>query len=93
MTLDKIIESLISAVPEMIAMLLVVRLFISAQKDERAAFKDTLKEQATACHVFQQEVVKDTTTALSQNSKALERNTEALGRASDYLRVIRHNGQ
>lgn len=92
MNLEKLLETLINAVPEMVAMIVVVRLFIAAQRDERKAHTDALKDIGLTCHNFQREIVKDTTLALDHNSKALEKNTEALGRAADYLRVIRNNG-
>lgn len=76
---------LIKQAPSTAAIIIVVSIFIKYMITRDAAHGELMREIKTSCHTFMLDVNKESTGALTRNSVALDRNSEALGAVSVHI--------
>jgi hypothetical protein len=68
--------------PSLVVLVILVVLFLRHLKEISAGFERAIKDIGNDCHLFQKETSERTSAALTRNTIALDRNSEALGYAS-----------
>lgn len=84
--MDQWAVELIKQAPSTAAIIIVVSIFIKYMTTRDAAHSALMKEIKDNCHNFMLNMNTDTTEAMARNTVALDRNSEALGAASVYLK-------
>lgn len=79
--------------PYVLCLMIVVWFFLNYLKDMSTRHSETMKQITDEFHRNYKELYADATGTLLKNSLALDRNTEALGMAGNYLRKQLPNGQ
>jgi hypothetical protein len=80
--MDQTLLEAAKQIPSLAVLVALVVLFLKHLKEISAGFERAIKDIGNDCHAFQKETSERTSAALTRNTVALDRNSEALGYAS-----------
>jgi hypothetical protein len=88
--MEEIIKQLLQYAPNTVVNLLIAYFFLDYMKKRDKATSEMLQTLGDSCHESHERVHKNSNDALDKNTRALERNSEALGYVSKKVMNGQH---